>query len=137
MPAQVSTSEKSHCPARLPSSPGPFGAPFCYNTLLCIGVTSVQFESAHFAITGSSGQIIQTTFQPEYVFMNIATVINGEQIELGGSGRFGAEGGDPPRFASIEICGAPRGVGGSCSGIRAGVDQGYDVILFAVPESVS
>ena len=113
----------------------PSGGPFCLNTILCLAVTEVQFLSAHFTVTGSTGQILQTTFQPDFVSMNLTTDINGQSILLGGFGPFDANSVFPPPFNAVQICGAPAGLGGTCAGIRAGSDMGYDVMIFAVPTS--
>jgi hypothetical protein len=117
------------------------GGPFCLNTLLCLSVTTFQFQSAHFAVTafpsefpGSSGQITQTTFYPDVVFIDLTSSINDQPIILNGSGPFDPNSRFPPTFGGVEICGAPPGVGGSCAGVRAGSDVGYDVILFATPD---
>jgi hypothetical protein len=63
--------------------------------------------------------------------MSFTSSINGQPIILGGSGPFDSNSSFPPTFYAIQICGALPGVGGSCAGIRAGTDVGYDAIIFA------
>lgn len=116
------------------------GGPFCFNTLVCLSVTTFQFQSTHFNVSASpgpfpvsTGQILQTTFEPDVVSMVLTSSINSQQIILGGSGAFDPTGKFPPTFNGLEICGAPPGVGGSCAGVRAGTDVGFDLIIFAAP----
>ncbi len=109
------------------------GGPFCLNTLLCLSVATFQFRSAHFNVDGAAGRIQQTTFDPDLVSMGFIGSINGQPIILSGFGAFDANSSYPPTFSGLEVCGAPPGVGGSCAGIRAGTDVGYDVIIFAAP----
>lgn len=118
--------------------PLPGGGRFCLNTIVCLGVTTFGLQSAHFTLTPSSepygdsaGIILQTTFAPDEVYVGFASFINGQPITLGGGGAF-VSGPYPP--GTIEMCGAPAGIGGSCAGIRAGTDVGYDIMIFAVPE---
>jgi hypothetical protein len=114
--------------------PQPKGGQYCLNTLLCLAVTNFQFHSSHFFVIGSGGQITQSTFQPDFVSMDLTSSINGEPFILGGHGPFDPNSSYPPPLRAIEICAAPPGVGGSCAGIRAGTDIGYDLTIFAAPE---
>ena len=123
--------------------PQPYGPPSCLNTVLCLSVVSFYFQSAHFILTGSSGLIYETTFvathtprnMPATVQIGLRGSINAEPIGLGGFGSLDPSSSYPPCFNALELCGAPPGVGGSCAGIRAGADVGYDLILLAVPAS--
>lgn len=114
-------------------APRPKGGPFCLNTILCLAVVAFQFQSPHFIVAGSDGQIEQTTLQPNAVSMGLTSSINGQPIGLSGSGPFDPNSSFPPAFSALEMCGAPPGVGGSCAGIRTGTDVGYDLIVFAAP----
>lgn len=114
--------------------PQPPGPPYCRNTLLCLAVSTFEFRSVHFTVTGSTGEIYQTTFEPDLVFMDFTGFVNNQPFSLGGTGAFDAGSPYPPPFAALEICGAPPGVGGSCEGIRAGTDVGYDLIISATAD---
>jgi hypothetical protein len=119
--------------------PTPEGGPFCLNAFLCLAVNDFQFQSAHFTIGGSTGQITGFTFVAgpdiieDVVSANLTSSINGQPIELSGSGPFGPNSSYPPTFSALGICGAAPGVGGSCAGIRAGNGVGYDLMIFAAP----
>jgi len=120
--------------------PQPYGAPFCANTLLCLSVTTLDFQSAHFTLVpgaalllGSVGQIYTTTFFPDSLSMSLSSSINGQPILLSGGGVFDPNSPYPPAFSGVEICGAPPGVGGTCDDIRAGAIPGYVLTICAAP----
>ena len=118
--------------------PRPKWDAFCPNTNLCFAVTAIHFQSAHFTVRGSTGKITQSSFlcPADTILMSlIDTLINGQPFILNGGGPFDANANDPPTFRALEICGTPPGVGGDCAGVRAGADVGYDLMIFADPES--
>lgn len=120
--------------------PQPPGAPFCLNTLLCLSVTTFDFQSAHFTLVpspgelpGSVGQITTTTFFPDSLSISLSSSINGQPIILNGGGAFDPNSPYPPAFTDVEMCGAPPGVGGTCDDIRAGAIPGYVLTIYAAP----
>lgn len=121
--------------------PQPYGGEYCLNVRLCLAITNFQFHSAHFFVEGSNGRITQPSFEfgQDLVFMGltgafISSGTNGQVLNLGGDGPLDHNSPYPPTFRAVEICAAPPGVGGSCAGIRAGTDVGYDIMIFAMPE---
>ena len=112
--------------------PPPF-IPGMANTTVCLYVTTAALQSTHFTFSVSAGGMSITTFDPTTVFMYLIGTINGQALDLTGVGPTDA-GSYPPTLGALEICGAPPGVGGSCAGIRAGTDVGYDLIIFAAPD---
>lgn len=120
----------------------PLGGP-CANISPCLDVTDFRFESAHFGVTGTMGQIgVFTLGPPDVIFMGLTASINGQRVQLDGGGAFAPNSDYPPTFNPMEICGAPPGPSsgpvaragiGECAGVRAGAIAGYDLMIFAAP----
>ncbi len=119
------------------------------NSLFYFSITSVQFQSATFTVSGHRGSIATFTLSDEGTVAPVMSVsINGQGLELCGISTFSVFSGEcpaeqpvceyPPGFQGLEICttllepllcGTPM-----CETIRAGSRSGYSLTLFAAPE---
>jgi hypothetical protein len=111
--------------------------PQCCNVDVALAVTSFDFESSHFSVTGTVGGISATTVSPS-AEMSLTGTINGQAFDqMIGSGPLPIQGVRfPPVLTDMVICEAvPLGQSVSCEDIRNGVGSGYTLTFFAVPQS--
>jgi hypothetical protein len=105
------------------SPPGP-------NEFFTFLLTSLEFQGgSRFTLAGNSGDITGLTlYRPVIGYMFASIVIDGEQVDLQGTGPVTFT--SPPVFQGLEICGPSS----FCDGIRQGTTSGYSVTIFASPE---
>lgn len=93
-------------------------------------ITSIDFKSASFTLTGS-GYIDVTTLAPDaYLYANV--FINGEEIGLNGDSPFDRNN-YPPHFGNLEACGGAADRAVFCGPIRDGTERGFSVVIVALP----
>ncbi len=112
--------------------------PQCCNVDLALAITSFEFHSAHFSVSGSAGGISSTTVSPS-IEMSLSGTINGHPFDnMVGSAPLPIRGTRPfpPVFGGIEICAAiPADQSVTCDDIRAGLGTGYTLTIFATVQT--
>lgn len=116
------------------------------NAAFAFSVSRVRLESAQFIVVnsppdeggctagdGGSG-CIDAPLAPgsSAVAMGLMAAVNDAPFVLSGAGSF-VDDAEWPSFEAIELCGAPPGHGGTCTGIRSGDEAGVIVTLSAKP----
>ena len=105
------------------------------NTLFAMTITSMELHSPHFTVDGMGG-IHALTFYANYPTVGARLLIAGEAIAAAGQGTIETAGFPPPfppPFSPLELCGRDAMHAGACEAIRAGIEPGYVLTLFAVP----
>jgi hypothetical protein len=105
------------------------------NTLFAMTITSMKLHSPHFTV-GGMGHIYALTFYANYPTVGATLLIAGEAIVAAGQGTIETAGFPPPfppPFSPLELCGRDATNAGACEAIRAGIEPGYVLTLFAVP----
>jgi hypothetical protein len=103
------------------------------NTLFYFGILDVDFRGKdRIAIHASTGNLSASTQVFDDLSAFMPAVIDGVGVQLSGIGPRAAF----PNLTQLELCGPqdpPHAV--SCEAIRAGLEEGYSVTIFAEPQT--
>ena len=127
------------------------------NTLIGLTITRVHLSGPGISVTSGKRSAIgcsspqelsygcisaNTINRPPITFVTASFSVNGRTAEFFGTGPF--EGDQdlppydgttpPPPFNNLELCGTAPSVPVSCDDIRSGVQAGYALTIFAIPE---
>ena len=91
-------------------------------------LSNIAFQSTSYVVAGESGTLsLRMGNHPQPLSMTLMVTINGQPVELAGTGSLDTFTGSPPRLSNVLL----SGQAGMCA--AAGVEE-YSLTVFAVPE---